>query len=136
LSGHASNTWPLIFIIVASVLGFLIIVSYWTLFKKAGKPGWAAVVPIYDYWVLAEVGGKPGWWSLVFFLGLIAKFAIFILPVYLVIYVLITIGVTRNFGKSPSFIFLLIFLPFIGYPILAFGKAKYKPVLSAEKPAK
>src|SRR5665213_1459661 len=43
----------------------LYLISYWKLFTKAGKPGWACLVPVYNNYTLAEIGGKPGWMGIV-----------------------------------------------------------------------
>src|ERR1039458_6634486 len=51
-------------IVVISVLSILFVISEWKVFRKAGKPGWASIIPLYSGWTLAEVGGKPAWWGL------------------------------------------------------------------------
>ena len=42
----------------------VIVVSMWKLFKKAGKEGWAALIPIYNTVVLLQIIGRPVWWIL------------------------------------------------------------------------
>ena len=95
------------------------VVSAWKVFKKAGVPGWAAIIPIYNEWKLLEIGGQPGWWAIVSiipFIGIVT-----IVPIFLAYKEL-----AKRFGKSLSFaIFWLLLFGFIGYPILAFGKATY-----------
>lgn len=94
----------------------LMIVSMWKVFTKAGKPGWAAIVPFYNIWVLLEVAGRPGWWLILMFIPL----------VNLVILVILSLDVAKKFGKSGVFGFFGLFLfGFVGYPILAFSDAKY-----------
>jgi hypothetical protein len=87
------------------------------IFKKAGhKNAWAAWVPIYSAWVYFEVAGRPGWWAL---LSLIS-------PVNIVIGFIGGIDMAKSFGKDSTFgVIMLGFLPFIGIPMLAFGKAEY-----------
>lgn len=93
------------------------IVALWKMYSKAGKPGWAAIVPFYNTWVLAEIGGKPGWWM----------FLMFIPFVNIVVAILIALGIARNFGKSEAFgIFGLWLFSIIGYLILGFGSATYE----------
>ena len=46
----------------------LVIASFWKVFTKAGKPGWAAIIPIYNIIVLLEIVGKPIWWIILFFI--------------------------------------------------------------------
>jgi hypothetical protein len=35
------------------------LIGMWGVFAKAGKPGWAAIVPIYNIIVLLEITEKP-----------------------------------------------------------------------------
>jgi hypothetical protein len=103
------------------VLFVIVIAGFWKTFEKAGKPGWASIVPIYNIMVLLEIAGKPMWWIILMLIPL----------VNLVIAVIVAIAVARNFGKGVGFALGLIFLGFIFYPILGFGDAQYKPVTAA-----
>lgn len=99
------------FIYLAILL--LIIISMWKIFTKAGKPGWAAIIPIYNMIVLLEIVGKPVWWILLTFIPFVGFFVgIYILHL-----------LSKSFGKDIVMTILLLF--FIGWPILAFGDAKY-----------
>ena len=93
----------------------LAIAGMWKTFDKAGKPGWAAIVPIYNAIVLLEVAGKPGWWIILFFVPI----------VNLVITVIMFVGIADQFGKGAGFAVGLWLLPFIFFPILGFGSAQY-----------
>jgi hypothetical protein len=94
----------------------LIIASMWMVFAKAGKPGWACLVPIYNIIVLLEIAGKPIWWIVLFFI-----------PVAnLIATILVALGIAQKFGKGAGFGIGLAFLPMIFYPILAFGDAQYQ----------
>lgn len=97
------------------ILGLLMIVSLWKLFTKAGKPGWAAIIPIYNTIVFLEIAGKPVWW----FLLLLIPF------VNIVVAIIATIGFANAYGKGGGFAVGLIFLPMIFFPILAFGSSRY-----------
>ena len=109
-------------VILSLIFAVLMIASMWKLFQKAGEQGWKAIIPVYNLWTLAEIAGKPGWWSLVFLINFIP----FIGPIAsAVVYVIIYVETAKAFGKSPAFSLLLIFLPFIGWPMLGFGSAKY-----------
>ena len=94
----------------------LIIASWWKIFTKAGKPGWAAIVPIYNIIVILEIVGKPVWW----FILLLIPFVNLFVGIY-VIHLL-----SKSFGKDIGMTLLLIFLGFIGFPMLGFGDAKYQ----------
>ena len=94
----------------------LVIAGFWKVFVKAGHPGWAAIVPIYNIYILLKIAGKPGWWLLLFFIPVVS----------LVIMILVSIEVAKAFGKGGGFGVGLAFLGFIFYPILGFGDAKYQ----------
>jgi hypothetical protein len=110
--------------VIYLVVIVLMLVSLWKMFVKAGKPGWAAIVPIYNYIVLLEIVGRPIWWLVL----LLIPF------VNIIVAIIVANDTSKAFGKGVGTTLLLIFLPFIGYPMLAFGDAKYVgPV--ATKPA-
>jgi len=94
----------------------LMIAGMWMVFTKAGKPGWAAIVPIYNLIVLLEIVGKPLWWILLCLIPF----------VNLVIFILIAIELAKVFGKGVGFALGLVFLPFVFYPVLGFGSAQYQ----------
>jgi len=95
----------------------LMIGSFWKVFVKAGQPGWAAIVPIYNLIVLIQISGRPLWFIVLFFIPVANLIAI----------ILIMIHVAKNFGKGPGFGLGLAFLGIIFFPILAFGDAQYNP---------
>lgn len=94
----------------------LIIAALWKIFTKAGKPGWASIIPIYNIIVLLEIVGKPVWWLLMFLI----PFVNFIFAIW------VTNLLAKSFGKTEAFTVGLVLLPFIFYPILGFGDAQYK----------
>jgi hypothetical protein len=111
------------------VILIVAIVAFWKVFTKAGKPGWAAIVPIYNAWTLAEIAGKPGWWGLVLSLAPIVPL---LGPVVsMVLALLIAIEVAKKFGRSTTFgVVGLWFFSLVGYLILAFGKDTYQSKVS------
>ena len=113
-----------IFTIVWLAIVILIIVSMWKVYQKAGQPGWASIVPIYNYIILLEITGKPIWWILLFFIPFIN--IIFIIIVYH--------ELSKSFGQNIGFTLGLIFLPFIFYPMLAFGNYTYGKTVPSEIP--
>ncbi len=103
------------FALVWLALVLVVIVSLWKIFVKAGEPGWAAIVPIYNLIVLIKIAGKPLWWIV-----------LFLIPcANIIAAVLIALALAKTFGKETGFAIGMILLPFIFYPILAFGDAKY-----------
>ena len=91
-------------------------VSFWKIFVKAGGPGWAILVPIYNIIVMLKIAGKPLW----------CLFLIFIPLVGIVFAIMVGIEFAKKFGKGVGFGLGLAFLGFIFGPILAFGDAKYE----------
>jgi len=107
----------LFFFVFMIALVVLMIGSIWKVFTKAGKPGWACIVPIYNVIVLLEIAGKPLWWILLMIIPL----------VNIVIAIILAIEVAKKFGQSSGFGLGLAFLPFIFYPVLGYGSARYQP---------
>jgi hypothetical protein len=102
-------------ILYAAVI-ILMIVGLWRTFTKAGKPGWAAIVPIYNLFVLAEIAGKPAWWGLMLCIPCVNFVFLF----------LVMIPLAERFGKPAGFGIGLALLGFIFFPILGFGSAQYR----------
>ena len=91
------------------------VAGIWKTFEKAGKPGWACLVPIYNVFVMLQIAGKPAWWLLLFLIPF----------VNLIVAIIVMIEIARRFGKGPGFGIGLAFLGFIFFPILGFGSAQY-----------
>ena len=94
----------------------MVLAAKWNIYQKAGKPGWAALIPIYNSIVLLEIVGKPIWWI----------FLLLIPGVNLIFAIWITNLLTKSFGKDEAFTVGLILLAIVFYPILGFGKANYQ----------
>jgi hypothetical protein len=102
-----------LFVILA--IAVFLIICQWKIYAKAGKPGWASIIPIYNIVILLEIVKKPIWWLVLLMIPL----------VNVVIAILIMIELAKVFGKDGGFTVGLILLPYVFYPILAFGDAKY-----------
>jgi hypothetical protein len=101
--------------LLGSVFGLVVLIALWKVFTKAGKPGWAVLIPIYNLYVLLEIVGRPGWWLLMF-----------LIPVINVIFlVMLYFDLAKSFGKGSGFALGLIFLGPIFILILGFGSAQY-----------
>ncbi len=102
-------------IIVSIGLTVLMIVAMWKIFKKAGEPGWAAIIPIYDVWVLFKITWGSG-----------AYMFLMLIPIANIVFDIMTyVKLARVFGKSGGFAAGLILLEPIFLLILAFGSAQY-----------
>jgi hypothetical protein len=105
-------TGLIIFIIALAIFQ---IAAMWKVFEKAGQPGWAAIIPIYNIYIMTKVGGKPGYWTLLCLIPLVNL--VFIIWLYNMI--------SKSFGKDEGFTVGLVLLGIIFWPILGFGSAKY-----------
>jgi hypothetical protein len=110
------TTGQIIAIVTCSlILAIFQIAAMWKVFTKAGQPGWAAIIPIYNMYIMTKIGGKPGIWVLLFFIPLVN--IIFLIWLYNMI--------SKSFGKDEGFTVGLVLLGIIFWPILGFGSAKY-----------
>ena len=103
---------PLLFMLLISVA---VIAGFWKVFVKAGKPGWACLIPIYQTVVMLQIVGRPIWWLILLFIPF----------VNFVVLIIVSIDMAKSFGKGTGFGIGLAFLAPIFYPILGFGDARY-----------
>jgi|SRR6185503_407179 len=102
---------------VIGVVYILLLAGMWKAFAKAGEPGWACIVPIYNLVVMVKISGKPIWW-----------FVLLLVPcVGIIIAFLVSVAIAERFGKGAGFGVGLAFFPYIFWPILGFGSAQYSP---------
>lgn len=110
-------------------------VNYYAIFIKANKPGWAALVPIYNTYITSNiVFGNLKYFvaimllNLMSFVGGYTGITIIFLPIHLILIVLKIIfngRLAKAFGKSSEFTVCMMLAAIIFLPILAFGKSKY-----------
>jgi hypothetical protein len=105
-----------IFFVVYFGIIAVLLASLWKLFSKAGKPGWAGIIPIYNIVVLLQIVGRPVWWIIGLFLPVVNIIVPFI----------IGMDLARSFGKSQAYGIGLVLLGIIFVPMLAFGDAEYQ----------
>ena len=94
----------------------LMIAAWWKIFTKAGQPGWACIIPIYNLYVWCKIVGRPWWWILL----MLIPFVNFI------ILIILMIDLAKSFGKGVGFGIGLLLLAVIFFPILGFGSATYQ----------
>jgi hypothetical protein len=106
----------LIVVVIELALAILTIAGLWKTFEKARLPGWGAIIPIYNVYLMCKLAGRPGWW-----------FLLYLIPcVNVIIAIVIVLDIAKNFGKGAAFGLGLFILPFIFFPILGFGDARYR----------
>ena len=113
---------PVSFSLAASIaslaLSVLLIVAMWRIFQKAGKPGWASIVPFYNIYIMYEITWGNGW-----------RFLMLLIPFYnIVLGIQTQVKLAKAFGKSGGFAVGLIFLTYVFCPILAFDGSVYQGV--------
>lgn len=114
--GVVSGSVFLIFSLVFMILMVFEILCVWRVYKKAGKPGWASIVPVYNIIVMLEIAQLPVWYIFLSFIPLVNIWFVFKLWIEL----------AKKFGHNSSFGVLMAFFPYISLPFLAFGKSTYQ----------
>jgi hypothetical protein len=110
---------------VTLALTVLIFAGFWKTFEKAGKPGWAGLIPIYNLYVLVKISGNAWWWFVLFFVPLINFFAT----------LKISIDLAGKFNRGILFGLGLTLVSFIFYPLLGFGDYQYQDSTGSAKRA-
>jgi hypothetical protein len=103
-------------LIAELLIALLVIVAMWKVFTKAGRPGWASIIPIYNMYVWCKIVGRPGWWVILMLIPL----------VNIVIGIIVCIDLAKSFGKGAGFGIGIALLGIIFLPILGFGSAQYQ----------
>jgi hypothetical protein len=99
------------------LVAIFVLVALWKVYVKAGKPGWAVIIPIYNILVLLEIVGKPWWWLLLMFIPF----------VNIVIMVIVYIELAKVFGHGVGYGIGLLLLPYVFVAMLGFGSSVYTP---------
>jgi Family of unknown function (DUF5684) len=119
--GHAPGPLFWIFWLAFTIL---MIAACWKIYTKAGQPGWAAIIPIYNLYIWCKIVGRPWWWILL----MLIPFVNFIIGIIL------CIDLAKSFGKGVGFGLGLVFLGIIFFPILGFGSAQYQGPVAGSMP--
>ena len=82
---------PLLFMLLIAVV---VIAGVWKTFVKAGKPGWASLIPIYNVVVMLQIVGRPIWWLILLFIPIVSIVVLFI----------VAIDMAKSFGKGTGFL--------------------------------
>jgi len=113
---YASSGGSPVGAIVGLLVAVVLIVALWKIFTKAGQPGWASLIPIYNIYIWCKIVGRPGWWVIL----MLIPFVLFIIAIIL------GIALAMSFGNGVGFVVGLAFLGIIFFPILGFGSAQYQ----------
>ena len=105
-----------ILMLILAIVSVFMIVCLWKIFRKAGRNGWEAIIPIYNIVVLLQIVNLPLWYIVLYFIPFANIYAVF--KTY--------IELAHKFGKSTGFGVAMVFFAIICLPILAFGDATYE----------
>ena len=112
----ASSVWMSTpFAFTSLVVLVLDVIAFWMIFTKAGRPGWAAIIPIYNLYTMCKVAGRPGWWWILMLIPFVGFVFVFI----------VYIDMARAFGKGTLFGILMFFFTIICGLILGLGSSTY-----------
>lgn len=107
--------FSMVYSLIGLALAILVLVAWWKVFVKAGKPGWAAIIPLYNTYCMFQISFGNGW-----------LFLLCLVPcVNIVMMIIMYVKLAKAFGKGGGFAVGLIFLPVIFLPMLGFGDADY-----------
>ena len=118
-----------VYLIVVIAIYVVTVIGLWKMYVKAGRPGWAAIIPVYNWWVWVEMIGRPRWW----FWALVASVLLSWIPIVgiilsllmFVLYLLGCLDMAKAFGRGSGTGIGLWLVPFVFAPILGFGDAQY-----------
>jgi len=102
-------------LVIGLVFLVLDVIAFWMIFAKAGRPGWAAIIPFYNLYTMCKVAGRPGWWWILFLIPF----------VNIVVAFIVYIDIAKAFGKGTFFGVLLVFFTIICALILGLGSSTY-----------
>jgi hypothetical protein len=118
------------------LIAIITIISTWKIFSKAGEPGWTSLIPIYNVYIMTKIAKVSMVYfglillSLVTSIGVSAGISKIVDDIAGVVsflaYCVIVYNIAKQFGKGIGYTLGLIFLPFIFYPMLAFGGSVYQ----------
>lgn len=105
----------MVYLVVVLVVAVISLVGLWKIFVKAGKPGWGAIIPIYNMYCLFEMSFGTGWLFLLCFVPCVNA----------VIMIIMWIKLAQAFGKGAGYGIGILFLPVVFLPMLGFGDAQF-----------
>ncbi|MBD5475216.1 MAG: signal peptidase I [Lachnospiraceae bacterium] len=105
----------IVYMLVVLAIAIVVLVGLWKVFEKAGKPGWGAIVPLYNLYCLFEMTFGTGWLFLLIFVPCVGA----------IMTIIMWIKLAMAFDKGVGFGIGILFLPFIFVPMLGFGDAQY-----------
>ena len=88
---NSNGAGELIWSVVYLAFLVLVIAGCWKTFSKAGEPGWAAIIPIFNTYIMLKIAGRPWWWLVLLIIPIVS----------LVVWVVASVDIAKSFGKGP-----------------------------------
>ena len=137
-AGSGADAGAIIAALLVNLIPLAIVVAMlagmWKVFAKAGKPGWAAIIPFYNDSVLIDICGLPVIYKYYLWAGIALSWCggIPLLAAMVVRYFALRV-LLQSYGQpsEPINVIVALVLPFYAYPKLGFGTATYLGVQSA-----
>ena len=60
-AGAVAGSIMAVVTIMSLTFWILTIIASWKILKKAGEPGWKAIIPVYNFYMLYKIVGMSGW---------------------------------------------------------------------------
>jgi hypothetical protein len=118
--------WCCCFTVLLPLLTFIpMFIGMWRAFEKAGVPGWAALVPIYNLMVMARIADREDSAGLMCLIPIAGIY----------FYYLLLVDFCKKFRPRPGYEIGLLLLPMIFWPILGFGEARHIAQVRSERRA-
>lgn len=106
----------MLIVLLSLVLSLVAVAGYWKALSKAGEPGWAAIIPVYNLWVLVRASGNSWLWFVACLVPLVNFFAV----------AKVFVNFAGQFGRGVLFGIATWLLPFLMMPLLGFGDYQYR----------
>ncbi|MBQ2640311.1 MAG: zinc ribbon domain-containing protein [Bacilli bacterium] len=119
-----------IVLLIVFIVSIFQIIGHWKMFKKAGEPGWAALVPIYNTYILCKITGVNPWWIVITFCASLLSFipvigSLLVMAVTIYFGIMLAGSTANSFGKDTGWAIGLYFLaPFFSFA-LGVGTSEY-----------
>ena len=117
----------------------LVIIGFYRIFEKANEKGWKSLIPIYNIYLLYKIFWQKKYFVLLLIISFVCtvptyfiysqelfELLMFILMINLLYHqIILSIRMSRSFGKNIFWSLGIIFLPYLFIIILGFNKSKY-----------
>lgn len=115
-NNSGSAIWLMVGLIFYLAIIIIVVAGMWKTFEKAGQPGWAAIVPIYNTYILCKIVGRPGWWVILLLIPYLN----------LIFWIIVCLDMAKSFARGIGFAVGLILLSPVFFCILGFGSSEYQ----------